>query len=129
MWEAFEHAGYEGMDNLTAIIDVNRLGQRGQTRHGWDTAAYARRTPRFGWHTIEIDGHDVTAIDRAYADAEDAHDRPTAIIARTMKGRGVAAVQNAEGAHGKPLPDVDEAIAELGGIRDLRVSVHRTRGR
>jgi transketolase len=73
MWEAFEHAGYERLDNLTAIIDVNRLGQRGETRHGWDTAAYARRISAFGWHTIEIDGHDVEAIDAAYTGALGTH--------------------------------------------------------
>jgi transketolase len=121
MWEAFEHAGYERLDNLTAIIDVNRLGQRGETRHGWDTAAYAQRISAFGWHTIEIDGHDIKAIDDAYTEALGTHRKPTAILARTMKGRGVAAVQDAEGAHGKPVPDTDEAIAELGGIRNIRV--------
>ncbi len=124
MWEAFEAAGYEQLDSLTAIIDVNRLGQRGQTRHGWDTAAYARRIGAFGWHTIEVDGHDVGAVDDAYAEALSRRDQPTAIIARTMKGRGVAAVQDAEGAHGKPLPDAEAAIAELGGARDIRVPVH-----
>ena len=123
MWEAFEHAGYERLDNLTAVIDVNRLGQRGPTRHGWDTAAYARRIAAFGWHTVEIDGHDPAAVDAAYAEAAATRDRPTAVIARTMKGRGVAAVQDKEGAHGKPLPDADQAIAELGGVRDLRVTV------
>jgi transketolase len=123
IWEAFEHAGYEDLANLTAVIDVNRLGQRGETRHGWDTAAYARRISAFGWHTIEIDGHDVAAIDRAYTEAADVRDRPTAIIARTMKGRGVAAVQDAEGAHGKPLADADAAIGELGGIRNITVAV------
>jgi transketolase len=121
MWEAFEHAGYERLDNLTAIIDVNRLGQRGETRHGWDTAAYAQRISAFGWHTIEIDGHDIEAIDGAYTEALGTHRKPTAILARTMKGRGVVAVQDAEGAHGKPVPDTDEAIAELGGIRNIRV--------
>ena len=121
MWEAFEHAGYERLDNLTAIVDVNRLGQRGETRHGWDTAAYARRIGAFGWHTIEIDGHDIEAIDAAYTEALQGRGRPTAILARTMKGRGVAAVQDIEGAHGKPLRDTDESIAELGGIRNLGV--------
>ncbi|HTS98502.1 MAG TPA: transketolase [Streptosporangiaceae bacterium] len=124
MWEAFEAAGYERLDSLTAIIDVNRLGQRGQTRHGWDTAAYARRIGAFGWHTIEVDGHDVAAVNDAYAEALSRRDQPTAIIARTMKGRGVAAVQDAEGAHGKPLPDAEAAIAELGGVRDIRVPGH-----
>ncbi|MDX6316374.1 MAG: transketolase [Streptomyces sp.] len=123
MWEAFEHAGYEKLDHLTAIIDVNRLGQRGPTRHEWDTGAYARRIEAFGWNTIEVDGHDVVAVDGAFAAAQATSDRPTAIIARTMKGRGVAAVQDREGAHGKPLPDAEAAIAELGGVRDLRVHV------
>jgi transketolase len=124
MWEAFEHAGYERLDNLTAIVDVNRLGQRGETRHGWDTAAYAGRIGAFGWHTIEIDGHDIEAIDAAYSEALQGRGAPTAILARTMKGRGVAAVADAEGFHGKPLPDTDEAIAELGGIRDIPVPGH-----
>ncbi len=123
MWEAFEHASWAGLVNLTAIIDVNRLGQRGPTRHGWDTAAYARRLAAFGWHTIEIDGHSVAEIDRAFTEAAATSGRPAAILARTRKGRGVAAVEDAEGAHGKPLPDPDEAISELGGPRSARVHV------
>ncbi|GAA2313327.1 transketolase [Streptomyces violaceusniger] len=123
MWEAFEHAGYERLDNLTAIIDVNRLGQRGPTRHEWDLDAYARRIRAFDWHTIEIDGHDIEAIDRAYGEALSTVGRPTAIIARTMKGRGVASVENREGMHGKPLKNADEAIAELGGARNMAVPV------
>ena len=123
MWEAFEHAGYERLDNLTAIVDVNRLGQRGPTRHGWDTGAYARRIEAFGWQTIEIDGHDPAEIDAAYQRAERVEGRPTAILARTEKGHGVAAVADREGRHGKPLPDAEQAIAELGGVRDLRVEV------
>ncbi|MFB4317071.1 transketolase [Actinomadura sp. 21ATH] len=121
MWEAAELAGYEGLDNLTAIVDVNRLGQRGPTRHGWDTGAYARRLAAFGWHTIEIDGHDVAAADAAYREAAATAGRPTAIIARTEKGHGVAAVADQEGKHGKPLPDTGEAVAELGGRRTLTV--------
>src|SRR5699024_2270512 len=124
MWEAFEHAGHHRLANLITIIDVNRLGQRGPTRHGWDTAAYVRRIEAFDWHTIEIDGHDLEQIDRAYAEAE-ASDRPTAILARTRKGHGVAAVEDTEGAHGKPLPDAEESIAELGGHRSIRVQVAR----
>ncbi|MFG3093635.1 transketolase [Streptomyces sp. NPDC048202] len=123
IWEAAEAAAYDKLDNLTAIVDVNRLGQRGETRHGHDLDAYARRFQAFGWHTIEIDGHDVAAIDRAYSEAESTKDRPTAIIARTLKGKGVAAVEDKEGKHGKPLPDADEAIEELGGRRDIRVQV------
>ncbi|MGC9495762.1 transketolase [Streptomyces sp. WG7] len=123
VWEAAEHAGYENLDNLTVIVDVNRLGQRGQTRHGHDLDAYARRFRAFDWHTIEIDGHDVDAIDRAYGEALSTKGQPTAIIARTLKGKGVKAVEDREGQHGKPLPEAEEAIAELGGPRDLTVRV------
>lgn len=123
VWEAAEAAAYDRLDNLTVIVDVNRLGQRGQTRHGHDLDAYARRFQAFGWHTVEVDGHDVAAIDRAYGEAESTKGRPTAIIARTLKGKGVAAVEDQEGKHGKPLPDAEEAVQELGGPRDLRVHV------
>ena len=123
MWEAFEAAGHHGLDNLTAIIDVNRLGQTGETMHGWDLDAYATRAKAFGWHAIEIDGHDVAAIDAAYREATSTSGRPTAIIARTEKGHGVSAVANQNGAHGKPVPDEEEAIRELGGRRNLSIQV------
>src|SRR3712207_3983311 len=92
IWEAFEHAGFNGLDNLTAIIDVNRLGQTRETMLGWDVDRYKARAEAFGWHAITIDGHDVEAIEAAYSEAESTTDRPTVIIARTMKGKGVAAV-------------------------------------
>jgi transketolase len=123
MWEAFEHASYAGLDNLVAILDINRLGQRGETMHGWDLRNYAGRIEANGWHAIEIDGHDVEAIDRAYAEAQATSDRPTAIIARTVKGKGVAAVENKNGFHGKPLDEPEAAVKELGGERDLHVDV------
>src|SRR5881227_1844496 len=69
MWEAFEHAAFAGLDNLIAILDINRLGQRGETMHGWDLASYTRRAEAYGWAAIEVDGHDVEAIDRAYEEA------------------------------------------------------------
>ncbi|WP_225095391.1 transketolase [Streptomyces sp. CoH27] len=123
VWEAAEHAGYERLDNLITIVDVNRLGQRGPTRHGHDLDAYVHRFQAFGWHTIETDGHDVDAIDRAYGEARSTIGQPVVILARTLKGKGVAAVEDREGLHGKPLPDADQAVAELGGPRDLRVRV------
>src|SRR4051812_1576827 len=123
MWEAFEHAAFAGLDHLTAIIDVNRLGQRGETMHGWDLDSYANRARAFGWHAIEIDGHDVEAIDRAYEEARSTTGQPTVIVARTLKGKGVKAVENVNGAHGKPLDDPEAAIEELGGVRDIHVDV------
>ena len=123
MWEAFEHGAYDELDNLTAIIDVNRLGQRGETMHGWDLNSYAKRAEAFGWHAIEIDGHDVEAIDQAYAEAIATKGRPTVIVARTVKGKGVKAVENQENWHGKALDDPEAAIEELGGIRNIVLDV------
>jgi transketolase len=123
MWESIQHAGWEGLDNLVAILDVNRLGQTRETMLGWDLDGYVRRLEAFGWHAIAIDGHDVDAIESAYAEAERTEGRPTAIVARTMKGRGVKAVEDLPGKHGKPLDEPEEAIAELGGERDLSVEL------
>ncbi|MGV4888200.1 transketolase [Streptomyces viridosporus] len=128
IWEAAEQAAYERLDNLTVIVDVNRLGQRGPTRHGHDLDAYARRFQAFGWHTVEVDGHDVDAVDRAYGEAVSTGGQPTVILARTLKGKGVEAVQDREGLHGKPLPEAEDAIAELGGPRDLRIRVQAPSG-
>lgn len=121
VWEAFEHASYEALDNLIAIVDVNRLGQRGPTRHGWDTKAYAERMGGFGWRTIEIDGHDIEQIEHAYAEATTPDGRPTVILARTKKGKGVAAVEDKEGKHGKPIEDSEQAVRELGGEQNIRL--------
>ena len=128
MWEAFEHASYAKLDNLTAILDINRLGQRGETMHGWDLASYSRRAEAYGWNAIEIDGHDVEAIDRAYEEATATTDRPTVIVARTIKGKGVKAVENQPNWHGKPLEDPEAAIKELGGLRKLLVDVPKPEG-
>jgi transketolase len=128
IWEAFEHGAFNGLDNLTAIVDVNRLGQTGETMHGWDLDSYAQRAEANGWHAIKIDGHDVAAIDAAYGEAIGNTGRPTVILARTEKGHGVAEVANKNGFHGKPLPHPDEAIAELGGIRHIHVDVPKPAG-
>jgi len=123
MWEAFEHAAFYGLDNLTAIIDVNKWGQRGETMHGWDVDSYANRARDFGWHTIEIDGHDIDQIDQAYGDALAQQGQPTVIVARTLKGKGVKEVEDKPNWHGKALDHPEEAIAELGGERNITVQV------
>jgi transketolase len=128
MWEAFEHAAFYGLDNLTAIIDVNKFGQRGETMHGWDLDSYASRARAFGWHAIEIDGHDVEAIDRAYGEAAAERGVPTVIVARTLKGKGVKEVEDKPGWHGKALDHPEEAIAELGGERSIVVEVAKPEG-
>jgi transketolase len=90
---------------------------------GWDLDGYVRRFEAFGWNAIAIDGHDVEAIEAAYAEAEATTGRPTVIVARTKKGKGVAAVEDQPGKHGKPLDDPEAAIAELGGERDISVEI------
>ncbi|HYZ78105.1 MAG TPA: transketolase [Gaiellaceae bacterium] len=124
-WEAFEHAAYYGLDNLTAIVDVNRLGQRGETMHGWDLDSYARRAEAFGWHAIEIDGHDVEAIDRAYAEAVQLTGKPAVVVARTIKGKGAKEVEDENGWHGKALDHADQIVEELGGDRNIRIDVQK----
>jgi transketolase len=125
VWEAFSKASHYELSNLTAIIDVNRLGQRGQTELGWDTQAYAARCAAFGWHALEIDGHNFEDIDRALGEAVTVQDRPVAIIARTLKGKGVSFIENTNGWHGKAIPKQEEARAleELGGDRQVTVQV------
>ncbi len=115
IWEAFELAGHYELVNLTAILDVNRLGQRGPTQLQWQTEAYAARAAAFGWEPIVIDGHDPQAIDEAYGRAASA-DRPTVVIARTKKGKGVSFLEDKEGWHGRALdPQMAKAaLAELG---------------
>lgn len=123
IWEALDKGSYYKLDRLIAILDMNRLGQRGETELGWNGAAYAARARAFGWKAIEIDGHDLDAIDRAYAEALETRDQPTLLVARTMKGRGVSLVENKEHWHGKALNDeqAKEAIAELGGERSITI--------
>jgi transketolase len=124
IWEALDKAGYYGLSNMTAIVDVNRLGQRGPTELEWDLAAYTKRAEAFGAHVLIIDGHDLTEITETFRFiAEGGSDQPTVVLARTIKGRGFSEVENREDWHGKPFPPdmAERAIAELGGERNLVV--------
>jgi len=123
VWEAMEAAAFHEVDDLVAILDMNRLGQRGPTMHGWNGDLFAGRARAYGWHTIEVDGHDVAAVDAAYSEAI-AADGPTMIVARTEKGHGVSFVADHEGWHGKAMSpeQAAQAIEELGGIRSLTIT-------
>jgi transketolase len=123
IWEALDKAAYYHLSNLTVVVDVNRLGQRGPTELGWDIDAYAARVGGFGCEPIAIDGHDLNQIDDVMARAA-ASERPTVILARTRKGRGFSEVEDREGWHGRPLPAemAERAIAELGGERHVTVA-------
>src|ERR687895_1508918 len=127
MWEAFQHASFYKLDNLIAILDMNRLGQTRETMDGWHGDHYANRARAFGWHAIQIDGHDPEEVDRAYAEALEGEGVPTLVIAKTKKGRGVSFLEDVDGMHGKPVKPDDEARAleELGSDNDLVVEVQR----
>lgn len=123
IWEAMGRASDEKLGNLIAIVDVNRLGQRGPTALQWHTEIYAARAQAFGWRTIVIDGHNLEEIAAAFEQATSASDRPTMIVAKTKKGSGASLVEDKENWHGKALSkeQAEGAIAELGGVRSLRV--------
>src|SRR5215208_575568 len=127
MWEAFQHASFYKLDNLVAILDMNRLGQTRETMDGWHGDHYAARARAFGWHAIQINGHEPEEVDRAYAEALEQEDRPTLIVAQTKKGRGVSFLEDVDGMHGKPVKPDDEARAleELGDSNNLVVEVHK----
>lgn len=119
VWEAAELASHYQLDNLVGILDVNRLGQRGETTLGWDLDTYEARFAAFGWHTIVLeDGHDIDAVQAAYGEIDHACGRPTVLIARTIKGKGVSFLENQDGWHGKTLKreEFDRAVLELGPV-------------
>jgi transketolase len=124
MWEAVDKASYYRLGNLTAIVDVNRLGQRGPTELEWDLDSYARRVEAFGARSLVIDGHDLVAIDRALTKARSDPDRPSVILARTIKAKGVPELEDKNGWHGKALPPdmAARAVAALGGPTDLHIA-------
>ena len=122
-WEALQIAAHYKLDNLTGIIDVNRLGQRGETMYGHDLEAYQRRVSAFGWETIVIDGHNSEEILGAYQKAEKTDGSPVMIIAGTIKGKGVSFIEDKDGWHGKALnkEQLKQALGELGDVdRSLR---------
>ncbi len=118
-WEAIQLAAHHGLDNLVGVLDVNRLGQRGETMYGHDVDAYARRVGAFGWRTLTLeDGHDLAAVVDAYEQVARGDGRPAMIVARTIKGKGVSFLEDREGWHGA-APDGDElqrALAEIGEV-------------
>jgi transketolase len=117
-WEAIQIAAHYALDNLVGVIDVNRLGQRGETMYGHDLDAYVQRVSSFGWHTVPIDGHSLAEVLEAYEEALRVAGKPTMIIAKTIKGKGVSFLEDKNGWHGKPLnqEDFQRASIELGNI-------------
>lgn len=114
VWEAAELASYYKLNNLVAIVDVNRLGQSQATALEHDTESYRARFEAFGWDAVTVDGHDVEALLDALAKTGKS-DKPLCIVARTFKGHGVSFLNDKDNWHGKPLKqeDAEKAIAEI----------------
>ncbi len=118
-WEAMMSAAHYKLDNLIAIVDVNRLGQRGETMFGKDAKNYQKKAEAFGWKTILIDGHDLKQITKAFSQAQKSK-QPFMIVAKTIKGKGVKFLENKEGWHGKALnaTELQIALKELGTVNE-----------
>jgi transketolase len=128
VWEAAEVARHHQLDNLCAIVDVNRLGQSDPTMLQHNMEAYHSRWSGFGWHAIIVDGHDMAALLAAFDEASRTKGKPTVLLARTFKGRGISFMENHPSWHGKPIPKGEEtqkAIDELTKqLKSSSVTVH-----
>jgi transketolase len=122
VWEAMASASHYKLDNLIAFSDVNRLGQRGETMYGHDMDVYKKRAEAFGWEAIIVDGHNIEEIGSALEKALAVKDKPTIILGKTLKGKGISFIEDKDGWHGKALKDEDykKAIEEWGDI-DMEV--------
>ena len=116
VWEATMAAAHYGLDNLCAIVDANALQIDGEVAKVMNVAPIGPKFLAFGWHVLEVDGHDIQAISRALDDAEKTTGQPTAIIARTVKGKGVPFFEHKASYHGVPPSDeeLDQALEHLG---------------
>jgi transketolase len=119
VWEAMMSAAHFKLDNLTAIIDRNQLAQEGTTAEIMDLEPLVQKASAFGWQTVEVSGHDIEALLRAF-DAEQA-DQPKLIIANTVKGRGVPSHQNTIMSHFGALTNeqASRALAQLQSEHEL----------
>lgn len=122
VWEAIQIAKYYNLDNLIGIIDVNRLGQRGETMYSHDLEAYRQRISAFGWETIVIDGHNLDKINDAFSRAINVQGRPVMVIAKTIKGKGISFLEDKDNWHGKVLSagELKAALDEIGPV-DLTI--------
>jgi transketolase len=115
VWEAAQSGQFHKLDSLCAIIDLNGLGQSRATQFGHDAENVAARWKAFGWHAIVVDGHDIPAVQAAFAEARETKGKPSVLVARTEKGKGISLIESKPGWHGKTLSaaEADEAVAAL----------------
>ena len=120
VWEAANAASNLKLQNLCAIVDVNRFGQSTTTMLEHNTKAYAQRFKAFGWDVFEVDGHKIDDILEAFLFAKK-NEKPTAVIARTLKGKGVSFIEDKNGWHGKPLSkdELKKAMEEMGPMPEI----------
>lgn len=117
VWEAAMAAAHFKLDNLTAILDFNGLQIDGTTDEVMSTAPLPEKWRAFGWHVIELDGHDIEALVQGFAQARSVKGKPTILIAKTIKGKGVSFMENAVGWHGN-APNAEQAEVALKALRE-----------
>ena len=126
VWEAAALASHYNLDNLIAVWDINRLGQSQATMYQHDLQVYQQRLAAFGWHTQIVDGHDVSEILSSLEACTAVRGQPAAIIAHTLKGKGVSFMEDQDGWHGKPVPageQMEQALQEIGDSLELEVEL------
>lgn len=126
VWESMQVASHYKLNNLVAIIDVNRLGQRGETMEGWDTDNYKSKCEAFGCETWVVDGNDIEAVNKVFDEIMvSTSDKPKAIVAKTKKGAGISFLADADGWHGKALnqDQLEAALTELDPVNTGLVGV------
>ncbi len=122
VWEAAAMASYYKLDNLVALLDVNRLGQSQATMYGHDVETYSQRFSAFGWHSQIVDGHSVEEINAALESAISVQGQPSILVARTFKGKGVSFMEDKDGWHGKPCAagaQLEDALNDIGDYLEL----------
>ena len=126
IWEAMNSGAYYKLDNLIGIVDVNRLGQRGETQHGHDLETLKQKSEAFGWETYTVDGHNLEEIKKVLDQIMEnqGNGKPKMILAKTFKGAGISFLENADNWHGKALPEdkAKEALAEIGELQNFETA-------
>jgi transketolase len=132
IYEAMAIASYYKLNNLIAVVDVNRLGQRGETMSGWNLDSYVKKAEAFGWKALVVDdGHNLDKVRQAFSKAVMEENQPVMIIAKTVKGKGISFLENKDNWHGKPVPKdmLATALRELGTVdQDLRGEMEKPIG-
>jgi len=125
-YEALQLGAYYNLNNLIAIVDVNRLGQRGETIHGHKISNYKKQLEGFGWNVLVINGHDIKEIKKAISNS-DKSKRPTIILAKTFKGKGVSFLEDKNGWHGKAIPKekLEKALSEIPNPKIPEIKINK----